>query len=358
MNNLITVDINAILNNISQVKKVNKKIIFVVKGEVYGFGYKIIPFLDSYIYKYAVSSILEAKILQLYTKKKILILSPVEMTNIVDDKQLIYSISSIEQLNIYKSLDFKELNIAIKINTGLNRYGIEISEIKDFLSILCNKKFITTDIYTHLATSTSSKEFEYVQKQYKNYSIVLNEIKNTINLENVDTHFTDSATLLRIKINQKVNSIRTGMTILGLDPISDIKKKQFPLSFAYKFKSIILDKHLVSKNNYYGYEKKAKNKMFTCTIGIGYCDGIRKSWIGNNVIKSEYGDLKLLDVSMNSSIIQVSEEIYQKIQRLKSEVNIISSQEDLNQLAKLASSSIEDILCGFFSRNSCIDYKE
>ena len=127
--NTMHINLKSIISNINNIKKLNKKIIFVVKGNVYGFGFKIIPYLDKNIESYAVSSISEAKELKKYTSKNILILSPVIPSEIVIDNQITYVISSIEQFNRYIHYKIQNINIAMKINTGLNRFRERHDEI-------------------------------------------------------------------------------------------------------------------------------------------------------------------------------------------------------------------------------------
>lgn len=88
--------------------------------------------------------------------------------------------------------------------------------------------------------------------------------------------------------------------------------------------------------------------------GIGYCDGIRKSWIGHDVIQSDFGKMKLLDVSMNSSVFQIQEDVYDSIQLFETCMTIVSSQQELAHLVKLSHTSIEDILYRFVSTDNAI----
>lgn len=356
MSNTIHIDIGAICNNISTIQKIGKKIIFVAKGNVYGFGYGLIPHIDTYIDKYAVGSISEAHKVTQYTKKKILILSPVMPQDVVEDDRFIYSVASTQQINAYSRSSLRSLNLAIKVNTGLNRYGMAISELGAVFSLAQKNGYTIADVYTHLASSTSQDNFQDVFWQYEHFHNALDEAARFIDPKSIDTHFTDTATLLRVEISQPVTSVRTGMSILGLDPIPDIDDKRFPLSFPYRLESAILDKHRICAGDYYGYEKKARQQMFTCTIGIGYCDGIRKSWIGHDIIHGAFGKMELLDVSMNNSIFEVPKKAYDSIRLLDTSVTIVSSQKELTRLAKLSNTSIEDVLYGFVSTNNAIHY--
>ena len=359
MNNTLIVNINSIYKNILNLRKLNKEIIFVVKGNIYGFGYSLIKHIDNHVDSYAVSSINEAKELRKYTIKNILILSPVKYEYITDDDYIIYTISSITQLKYYILNHISNINIAIKINTGLNRFGVDVLEIEEMFNLLDNSSFKVKDIYTHLATTTSINNFDDINLSLNSFLNSLSKLKNYIDISNINIHFTDSAALLRLNVlDTSITSVRTGMFLLGLDPISEIKDKKYTLHFPLKLETIVLDKHKIKKGMYYGYNKKSLLDMYICTIGIGYCDGMKKSWIEKNIIKSDFGNLKLLDVSMNTSIVEISEEIYSNISLLETKYTIFSNQEELDYLASLANTSIEDILCGFNSLNNDIVYKE
>lgn len=252
------------------------------------------------------------------------------------------------------------MRVAIKVNTGLNRFGFNISEIKNSALLIKKLNLSVNDIYTHLASSISSNQNDYsfTQTQYQSFLSFIKKISQYLDLKNVNTHFADSATILRSnKLSSAFDSVRTGMFILGLDPIYNINEKIVELDFSIQLKVLLLYKCSVKKDMFYSYDKKAKENINIGTISIGYCDGMRKSWIGQNIINSNFGKLKLLDVSMNTSIIEIPQEAYNVIEPLKDQFTIFSTQEDLLSLANFANTSIEDITCGFYSINNVIKYQ-
>ena len=80
------------------------------------------------------------------------------------------SISSVDRLRrIIKVLDNCTLNIHVKIDTGLNRYGIkEISQLKKIIAICKKSKCINLcGLMTHFATKSS--DIDFVDTQYNKF---------------------------------------------------------------------------------------------------------------------------------------------------------------------------------------------
>lgn len=346
----IRINIQGIIENINHVRRLtDKRIIFVVKGEVYGLGYPLISMLDQYVDSYATSSINEFHRVKLHTGKPVLILAPVPGEQVENDPQIVYSISSLEQLYAFQKHLVREVKCALKINTGLNRYGFDYrSDLSTALSIIKNDlNSQATDIYTHLAASTSESEGEQASAlQYERLMACIES--NGLNRLNV--HYTDSAALVRHFDVSAMSAVRTGMTILGLNPVFGQH-----LSFDYGFPLQVNCRPTcishVEQGEFYGYEKRAKESLHTMTINLGYCDGMRKAWIGHQVAQCGATSLKLLDVAMNSSIFQIPETLLSSVQLFQTRLSLVDSQAKLSYLADLAKTSIEDVLCGFNSVN-------
>lgn len=349
----ITINIDSIVRNLKKIKSDSKKsLIFVIKGGVYGFGYELIDYVDELVDCYAISNINEYFKIKEKTSKQILILSPVLAQEIINNNQLIYSISSEEQLLVYKQAGIKNINCAIKINTGLNRYGFNESEnLKQIIFMIRNDLNCNIQsVYTHLSASTSE---DYGSEQTsKQLDLFLNCVKNNDldKIDGIEIHYTDSASLLIDANLSDMTAIRTGMAVLGLDPIHR-QSVAFPYEFPISIICYPLNKNFVKSGEFYGYEKRTKRDIHIITIGIGYCDGVKKIWIGEEIFEFNSVKLRLIDVSMNSSIIEVPATIWAKIELLKSRIIVINSQDKLHQLACLAKTSIEDVICGFNSIN-------
>jgi alanine racemase len=356
MNNELIVDVGNITENIKKVRRTRKSIIFVVKGCVYGVGYELLPYVDKLVDSFAVSSVAEANKVRSISNKNVLILSPVLSKDIEMIDDFIYSITSIEQLIHYKKNSISKLKICIKLNTGLNRFGIGCNDIDEILKKCFELDFDIVGVYTHMANSTSNDVLSTdTEDQYGRYMICVNQIKEKF--PNIETHYSDSSVLVKGSIRVKdVSSIRTGMFILGMDPIPSISNKFSNPYFVLSFNMVVLDKHAIKCGEFYGYEKRTRRDIYTCTIGIGYCDGMKKAWVGNDLVSFESNNLKILDISMNTSIIEVSKRQFKQIQCMQTKLNLFSNQKELNELAVVANTSIEDIVSGLNSINNSIRY--
>ena len=157
--NLYNIDKNiGIIRNILG----NKKFIAVVKGDAYGLGiHKICDFIKEKVDLFGVSDIDEA--ITLYNigiENEILILTPIIMkeyfknpliekfTVTIDNREILYFIP--KELNI---------NAHIYVCTGMNRKGIKIEELNEFIRYVENNynNINITGIYTHLHNAKDEK---------------------------------------------------------------------------------------------------------------------------------------------------------------------------------------------------------
>lgn len=171
MNNLIIYK-KRILENFEIIKqKTKSKICVVVKCNGYGLGYKqIVNALSNSADFFAVSSVSEALQIRKITKTASLLI----LDKIYDYKKAIKNNISItidnkndliNVIKISKSLS-KKAKIHIKINSGMNRFGVDkIEQFKNLLNKFNNKYIELEGVFTHFCTTTTDLEFFNKQKQ-------------------------------------------------------------------------------------------------------------------------------------------------------------------------------------------------
>lgn len=247
------VDLDIIKENL---KRINRDIYAVVKNDCYGLGMKKICklLIDLGVNKFCVNTLEEGIILrELNDKIYILLLSDFD----------IYRIKEYKKYNITVTLSFIEkkkylndLNYEIKLNMGLNRYGLNL---KDYY--IDNKIY-----YTHLPN-------KYDLNNLNNYKI---------------DHFITTK-----RLDKKSNVVRVGMAL-------------------YKDSLMIYERirniWFVKKGSSVGYNYESLEDSYYGVINIGYYMGLSALNIGRNVyIKNKY--YKIVDISMNHSFIKIDKDI-------------------------------------------------
>ena len=185
------------------------------------------------------------------------------MSRLSDHELYLASILKIDvsllDINDVKKIEKYNLNVQIEINSGMNRFGITIDELKEV------KNLNVVGLYSHNAT---------MKKRYINKQLEL--FKSTIDTKDFDIHY-QSSSLIERKI-PFVNCKRIGEYLYN-DSITFYGK-------------VIRILHL-KKGSYigYNYTYKLKRDSLVAVIDIGYSDGLErrcnnfKVWIGEKFYK-------------------------------------------------------------------------
>lgn len=151
----ITLNKSNYFHNLSFINNFVKKenIILVLKDNAYGHGLEQISSLAQEwgIKKVAVKNTDEA--LQIKDKfEKIIILSQNMREKLTQNHNFIYNINYIEHIKHFE----KGTKVALKIDTGMHRNGIDIDQVELALKMICDNGLILTDVLSHFHTPSSS----------------------------------------------------------------------------------------------------------------------------------------------------------------------------------------------------------
>ena len=267
-----------------------------VKANAYGHGDYIVNALEEAGINYlAVSSLEEALSIRKHnTNLPILCFGYVDIKEIdkVVENNITLSIISKEYFNELKKVN-KNIKIHIKLNTGMNRFGIkDKDEVKKIIDDVKNTNMTLEGIYTHLATSG-------VNDSYYNYQInKFEELTSLIDLNEIPlVHVFNSLGLARHKKLEYTNAVRLGLMMYGFTyNVED--------SFINKFRRRLKNKNDVMLNNNLKLKKvlslhseivninKVENKEFVGynakyisdkdnyigIVSIGHADGVTNSY--------------------------------------------------------------------------------
>ncbi len=271
-------------------KKVGKaKIMAVVKADAYGHGVKIVvSTLNSLSNQkpeyFAVATPDEgAELRQLRIKQPILIFDPVDrfQVNKIFKFNLIPSVFTKEHINILNKerqrlKSNKKILVHVKIDTGMNRLGVNFSEASKFIKNLSSNINFTIDgIFTHFATS-DEKGSAYTKFQIKRFDDVIKSLKQ----EKINfglAHAANSGAIIDFP-KAYYDMVRPGISLYGYYPSLQTLEsiKLYPImSLVSKVSTVRKIKKGESVS--YGRRYFTKKETKIISVPIGYADGFSRA---------------------------------------------------------------------------------
>ena len=233
----------------------------------------------------------------------------------------------------------KAHRIHLKIDTGMHRQGVLVSEIDEAIKIIRQSPTIILEgICSHLSDADNPDE-SYTESQIVVWNKVIKIFKHEfpdlkyVHLSNTDGH------VFSKEINANVSRLGIGLYGLSQNPSLIEKVNMKPV---LEVKTVISSKRLVKSGERVGYGDSfvAKKDMIVATIPIGYSEGLdrRLSNIGNVLVEMNVQAQKKCPIvgriSMNITSIDVSAMPEVKIEN---KVTVISKNlSDDNSVANIA----------------------
>ncbi len=323
----VAVNMENIFSNIELLKrKTNAAFCAVVKADAYGHGDRIAAFIEDKVDYFAVSTLIEANKLAEYgISKPIYILTPAYPKIIMPN--FIYTITSFSQLIYLNSVKSPYIKyISIKINTGMNRLGVDDDELKTILDFVyaCNNMEIFS-VFTHFYDGGSWADTE---RQFTQFNLLT---KNIFTLRHCCA---SSAMLLDKRFH--LDAVRIGLSMYGYG-----HKGLLPAMSVY---TQILQVIRIKKGDHIGYGSlKADRDMTVATIAAGYADGYRRLTDKKRFVSLRGKLLRVLSVCMDMSIIDAGQcEV-----REGEDVYLLGNGVDVEALAESYNSIPYEVLTSF-----------
>lgn len=293
-------NLHANLNLLSKKAGGIDKIFAVLKDNAYGHGLEV--FADEIVkcgvLRAVVREVNEAlKIENLF--KEVLILSEKD-ENIKPSKKFIFAVNSLESL---KNIP-KNTTVALKIDTGMHRNGINMDELDTACKIISQNSLNLHSIFTHFrAADELGSEFFWQKQNFLHVKIKFNELKHKFGLKDTYFHSYNSAGLLRVE-NFDEDFARIGIAMYGYNTLPNSFDK-FPLKpvlelFAQKVSQ--RDIKTGEKIGYGGIYKAGKNHV-SSFYDVGYGDGILR-YSENSNLTTTNGSKILGKISMDGMSIE------------------------------------------------------
>ena len=291
--------------NLEQIKRSmpNKKICAMVKANAYGHGaVEIVNAIKGEIDFFGVANLAEALEIRKFCHNNILIVGAVEDYAHAIENDISFAIHSknemaklINVMNNYAKS--KKARIHIKINSGMNRFGVKsISEFREILRLI-DERIELEGVFTHFSTVGSDQDiFNFQARKFNNF---LKELPNNISpivhvggsgIVLASNNFVKSKMPYIVpNVNPDFDMFRVGIMLYGYGDNGYLNLKK-----VMKIKTHIVQIQNVKKGEYVGYGTsfKAEKDMTVGIIPIGYADGLSRklSNIGSVKLKLFYGD--------------------------------------------------------------------
>lgn len=246
------------------------------------------------------------------------------------------TISSMDYLENLIMKEHNNLKVHIKINTGMNRLGIDSKQqFESMYKMISNSQLILEGIYTHIYNPLNQTD---TLNQFKRYEYITSSIDfNDIPI----IHLTASdATMLYSKLPY-VNGCRLGIAMYGL-----IDNKQIPLLSTFSMYSEVIQINNV-ENGTVGYNGKYKvsGTEKIAVVPIGYADGIIRKNTGRNVYINNKSYNIVGNICMDMLFIKVDETV-----KVGDKVTIIKDIEHIEQIAKHLDTIPHEVICSVSKR--------
>ncbi len=267
--------------------------------------------------------------------------------------------------------DIKNLKCHIKLNTGMNRVGInKKSHVEEIVN---NKTIEIEGIYTHFATS-GVKDI-YFDKQVEKFF----KLTSKINLKKIKiVHLYNSLSLVRHEKISIANGVRLGIIMYGFSASMNnpkgIKKIKFNILKKIKtnFKTIsntnlknnlklnkVLSLHSeviyinkINKKSIVGYNAlyKAKKEEIIATLPIGTADGVTTNFKYVNINKKRYD---IVSTTMDYTMVRIDNKV-----KLHDKVDLINEKLSVARIAKNSNFGLQQMLCSLSTRLIRVNVKE
>lgn len=275
--------------NLDTIKsKLNPKVKFmaVAKGDAYGHG--LVPIAEE-LEKCGCDAIGVVRLTEAVALREgkikipVVILAPLmssQSTWIVDYNiiPMVDNEKIVEALDKEAAMKDKVVTVHIKVNTGLNRYGIEADEVVRFIHMI-NEKYShikIEGIYTHFKDPEYNEQF--TSDQIAKFNKVLKGLEEA-GIRPLIAHAAGSAGILMYP-ESHYDMVRCGLILYGLEhkPGEKLLPEGVKPIMSLRSKILKIDKIKEGQSGGYGNTFVAKRDSFVAVVGIGYGDGISRGW--------------------------------------------------------------------------------
>ena len=335
----VEINLSALEKNFKKLQELIKTdIMAVVKADAYGHGATTLcPILQSLgVNSFGVATVDEGVSLrQAGIKVPILILgaTPLWAYESCFSNNLTITIYSKEQINQLEDLAKKnksKIPVQLKIDTGMNRLGIDYSDCLKTINDLTNSNHLELNgIFSHLS---DAKDHNFSKLQKERFDHIVEACQNT----SLQKHIANTYAAINYP-EFRCSLVRIGIGLYGqefnfLEPLISLKGRITRIQKVLKGESV-------------SYERTwtAKKDSLIATIPIGYADGVDRKL--SNKIFGLYNDKKIQQIgtiTMDQMMFDVSEI---KDPKVSDAITLINNELPISMWARILNTISYELIC-------------
>jgi alanine racemase len=290
----------------------------------------------------------------------VMVMNPEESTfDVIVENNLepdIYSFELLHQVDSYlKQVGLEQYPVHIEIETGMNRLGFGISEIRELAGELNQtNSFKVKSVFSHLAASEEVGQDEFTFQQYNKFLEASNSLEQQLGYPLIK-HISNSAAIIRHPQLQ-MDMVRLGIGMYGIDAANT---NSVALQTVATLRSTIAQIKHLKPGESVSYNRKGivKRDSVIATIRIGYADGYSRrlgTGIGKMLVNEKLAPV-IGTVCMDMTMIDVTD-----IPNVKEgdEVIIFGKELPIEKMAEWAETIPYEIMTGISQRVKRVYYEE
>ena len=288
----LKVHLNALKNNLTVcTRNLNKdtKVMLMLKASGYGLGSTEVAKqlenqkVDYYAVAYTDEGI---ELRNVGIQKPIMVLNPeVDAFRKLIDYKLeleIYSLGILKKIidELGNESEKPEINIHLKLETGMHRLGVTETELPEVIELLKSNDWIHVHyLMTHLAASDDILLDTFTEEQFGRFQSLALQVENALGYK-IKKHVLNTGGIIRHASHQ-LDMVRLGIGLFGFDSTGILQSQ---LQNAISLISRIAQIKIVSAGDTVGYSRKGQTSRDTRigVINVGYADGYFRDF-GNGV---------------------------------------------------------------------------
>lgn len=332
--------LNNIKNNVNKIiEKYNnyKYYIGVVKADSYGHnGYEVVKFIiDGGCNYLAVSSLDEALEIREYFDIPILCLGIInsKYISICEENNIDVTVTNLDYL---KEIKDRNINIHIKIDTGMNRLGVkEKKEFNSMIELIKESDLKLKGIYTHIYNASNKGAVDKQINVFKN-------ITSDVYLNKIDiVHIPQSDTLINHPKIDFCNGCRLGIIMYGLTN-NDLELKN-----TIELVSEIIEIKKLKKGDTVSYNGtyEAGEDEIIGIVSIGYADGVNRHLKGSYVYINNKRYEIVGNICMDMLMVKIDESV-----KLNDTVYVYKDIEHIKVLSEYLDTIPYELICNISKR--------
>lgn len=218
----------------------------------------------------------------------------------------VYSLAFAEALSAAAVRLQKRAPMHLKINTGMERIGFDVTDVKTILQVCRLPGLETEGIFTHLACADEA-DSSNVHTQFTRFTDVIQALRVAgINIPL--QHILNSAGIFDFPEYQ-LTMVRPGIILYGYYPSEYIHRERAALRPVMSVKTQVIHLHKVIAGSgiSYGWSYVAPHDMMVATVPIGYADGYKRLLSGKVCMLADGQRVPVLGkICMDQCMIDVS----------------------------------------------------